>query len=572
MKARMPVMRPRRWLMGCRRVAAVVVTSAALASTATALSGCAIEIPLEPAKTPPHAQAPAAPAKPAAASSFAMLAILVAALLGGCAVGPDYRTPLVATPAQWSRTSVATTAPPVLPRWWTRLRDPLLNQLVAEAVDGNLDVATASARVREARASYRQAVGALLPTIANSGSARLAERTNSLSAAPGGANIGNPSSPIGPNGPSGLYQAGFDASWELDLFGANRRAIEAAEYGVDASDENLRAVLLTLVGDVASNFVEARGYQARIALARRTALLQDETSKITRDRLAAGTASAADLANATGQAATTRAVIPSLETAYAETVHRLSVLTGRPPAALGDRMARPRPIPAPKLPVPAGVPADVLLMRPDVRLAERRYAQSTARIGQAEAALYPSISLTGNIATFGTKLGDLGKSSSISWSLGPTLTVPIFNGGKLRAAVEIAQAQRDQQFLAYQASVLGALKDVEDALLSLSNERSRSRILATSTTTYRQAVSLSQSMYRSGSSSFLDVLTAERSVYGAEDALLQSRVRIAAGYIALNKALGGGWDGDVDVLTPEVIDVDTGPHPAGAIELSSAPL
>ncbi|MFC0239140.1 efflux transporter outer membrane subunit [Rhodopseudomonas telluris] len=496
--------------------------------------------------------------------------ILVAALLGGCAVGPDYRTPLLATPAHWSRTGGVTTAPPTLPRWWARLHDPLLDRLVTEAVGGNLDVATASARVREARASYRQAVGALLPTIANSDSARLVNGTNSLSAMPGGTNIGTPSSSVGSNDAAGLYQAGFDASWELDLFGANRRAVEAAGYGIDASDENLRAVLMTLVGDVASNYVQARGYQARIALARRTALSQDETTKITRNRLAAGTASAADLANATGQAATTRAFVPTLEAAYAEAVHRLSVLTGRPPAALADRMARPGPIPTPKLPVPAGVPADVLLLRPDVRLAERRYAQSTARVGQAEAALYPSVSLTGNIATSGTKLGDLGRNSSISWSLGPTLTVPIFKGGKLRAAVDIAQAQRDQQFLAYQASVLAALKDVEDALVSLGHERSRNGLLATSTTAYRQAASLSQSLYRSGSSSFLDVLTAERSLYSAEDALLQSRVKIVADYIALNKALGAGWDGDVDVLTPEVIDADTGPHPAGAIPLRRA--
>lgn len=565
MEARSGMTRARRWLMRCRRAGALVLASVTLASTATALSGCAIEIPLDPAKTPPPGQSPATPEKHAPAPAFAKLMIFVALLLGGCAVGPDYRTPVLATPTHWSQTAVVTTVPPALTRWWARLHDPVLDQLVTEAVDGNLDVATASARVREARASYRQAVGALFPTIANSDSARLAKGTSVPSTAPGGTALGSPSPPVGPNGTSGLYQAGFDASWEFDLFGANRRAVEAAAYGIDASDDNLRAVLLTLVGDVASNYVQARGYQARIALARRTALSQDETTKITRNRLAAGTASAADLANATGQAATTRAVVPTLETAYAETVHRLSVLTGRSPVDLAARMARPRPIPAPKLPVPAGLPADVLLMRPDVRLAERRYAQSTARIGQAEAALYPSVSLTGNIATSGTKLGDLGRNSSISWSLGPTLTVPIFNGGKLRAAVEIAQAQRDQQFLAYQASVLTALKDVEDALVSLSNEHARSRILTTSTTAYRQAASLSQSLYRSGSSSFLDVLTVERSLYGSEDALLQSRVRIVSDYIALNKALGGGWDGEVDALTPEVIDVDIGPHPAGPI-------
>lgn len=488
--------------------------------------------------------------------------ILAGVMLAGCAVGPDYQTPEFATPLQWSGGAGATAPrPPALTRWWSRLRDPLLDRILDEAVVGNLDVATAAARIREARASYRQAVGALLPTITNTDSVR-SSKEGGVPAVAGGRGVGDDNSASSRSaGGSGLYQAGFDASWELDLFGANSRAVEAAAYGVHASDDNLRAVLLTLIGDVASNYALARGYQARIALARRTAQSQDETTEITRRRLAAGTASAADVANATGQAATTRAVVPTLEIAYAETVHRLSILTGRPPAALSERMAQPRPIPAPKLPMAVGVPADVLLARPDVRLAERRYAQSTARIGQAEAALYPSVSLTGTIATASSRFGDLGRNSTIGWSYGPTLTVPIFNGGKLRAAVEIAKAQRDQQFLTYQASVLAALRDVEDALVALGHERSGARILANSATAYRQAVTLSQALYRSGSSSFLDVLTAERSLYGAEDALLQSRVRIVSDYIALNKALGGGWPGTVDRLTPAVIDASTGPQP-----------
>ena len=218
------------------------------------------------------------------------------------------------------------------------------------------------------------------------------------------------------------------------------------------------------------------------------------------------------------------------------------------------------PIPTPKLPVPTGIPVDLLLIRPDVRQAERQYAQSTAKIGQAEAARYPSVSLTGNIATAGTKLGDLGKNSSISWAFGPTLSVPVFNAGKLKAAVEIAEAQRDQSFAAYRSSVLTALKEVEDALLSLGKERIRSRTLLTSATAYRQAASLSQSLYKTGSSGFLDVLTAERSLYMAEDALLQSKTLITTDYIALNKALGGGWDGYIDVSRPEVVDANTGPH------------
>lgn len=524
------------------------------ATTAPRLQRTIMNIPLQPPFEPP-----AVPDQNTGTTPLRIaLLILTATLLAGCAVGPDYHATLLPTPSHWSAAAATQPSrPPDLSRWWTRLRDPLLNQLIDEAVAGNLDVATATAKIREARASYRQAIGALFPTLQNSDSVMRSKGVSARgpASAPAG---GGPASSF--DGPRTVFQAGFDASWELDLFGANRRAVEAAGYGADAAEEYLRATLVTLIGDVASNYVQARGFQARIALARRTASSHDEITQLTKNRFAAGSASAVDVANATGQAASTRAAIPTLETAYGEAVHRLSVLTGRPPAALNARLGRFMPIPAPKLPVPTGIPADILLTRPDVRQAERQYAQSTAKIGQAEAARYPNVSLTGNIATAGTRLGDLGRNSSISWSFGPTLSVPIFNAGKLEAAVDIAEAQRDQFFVAYRASVLAALKDVEDALLSLDRERARVRALATSATAYRQATNLSRSLYNAGSSSFLEVLTTERSLYSADDALIQSRVLIATGYIALNKALGGGWDGYIDASTPQIVDINVGPH------------
>lgn len=472
--------------------------------------------------------------------------MLTAALLSGCVVGPDYQRPFIALPAAWSDAGkAAPSRPPELAEWWRRLNDPLLDELVAEAVAGNLDVAASKAKIREARASYRQSAGTLFPSASGSGSA---SRNKSASSSSGAGDTYS------------QFQAGFDASWEVDLFGANRRGVEAARYGMDAAEEELRATLLTLVGDVTANYVEARGYQARIALARRTAASQNESAALTRTKLEAGAASAVDVANASGQAASTAAAIPELEAVYAQTVHRLSVLTGRPPAALTERLGKHAPIPRPKLPIPTGIPADVLLTRPDVRMAERQYAQATARIGQAEAARYPGVSLTGNIATSGLKLGDLGKSSSISWAFGPTLTVPVFNAGQLAAAVEVAQAQRDQSFIAYRASVLTALEDVENAIVALAQERIRNGRLASSVERYREAVTLSRSLYEAGSASFLDLLTAERSLYSAEDALIQSRVSITTSYIALNKALGGGWNGHVDTATPEVVDTGTGPH------------
>lgn len=487
----------------------------------------------------------------------------LALALSACAVGPDYMKPSLVVPAKYSSVDRAqSAAKPQLSRWWTRLGDPTLNALIEEAVQGNLDVATAKARVREARASYRQSVGTLFPTIKNTDSVTRQKNGSTVSSG-GDRTIAQTFT---------QHQVGFDASWEIDLFGKNQRGVEAAGYGVEAADGQLRLALLTLVGDVASNYVQARGYQARIALARRTAGAQRETARLTKTRFDAGGASGVDVATATGQASTTEAAIPSLEVSYAEAVHRLSVLTGRAPGDLTERMKRGGPIPRPKLPMPAGIPADILLSRPDVGQAERLLAQATARIGQAEAARYPTVSLTGNIATTGLKVGDLGKNSSIGWSFGPTLNVPIFNGGQLRAAVEVEQARRDQNFVAYRASVLKALEEVENALVATAQERIRYGKLTASVESYRQAATLSRSLYQGGSADFLIVLDAERSLYSAEDALVQSRITLATSYIALNKALGGGWDGVVDASRPEIIDRDMGPRlaangqPTGQVE------
>lgn len=490
-------------------------------------------------------------------------------MLAGCAVGPDYRQPEMAVPDKWASVGAMTPASrPELAQWWTRLNDPLLDALIDEAVAGNLDVATARAKVREARALYRQAAGTAWPSLRASvsgtrsgGPGRMSPGASSTTSSTASSTTSSTTNINSGTGNAGdLFQAGFDASWELDLFGANRRAQEAAKYGVDAAQWGLSAALLTLIGDVTSSYVQARGYQARLALARDTAASQEETARITRLKFEAGASSGLDAANAAGQAQSTRAAIPAFEAAYAQTVHGLSVLTGQPPEALLDRMEQPEPLPTPTLPVSLGVPADVLLARPDVRLAERRYAQSTAKVGQAEAARYPSVSLTGSLITSATRPGDLGQRSSIGWAFGPSLTVPLFNGGRLKAGVEVAQAERDQSFIAWRAAVLNALKDVEGASVALYQENERIAALRASAASYRTAADLARLLYRAGSTSFLDVLTAERSLYLAEDALIQSRVLFTTHYVALNKALGGGWNGHIDTSTPEVVDAHTGPH------------
>lgn len=485
-----------------------------------------------------------------AASAFSCA--LLAAILAGCAVGPDYQAPAVALPTQWTNApKQRAAAPHDLTRWWAALRDRTLDALIEEAVDGNLDVAAAKARIREARATRKQAIAALFPT---------AEGTGSLTRNKTGNSAPSETAPVRYS-PYTLYQAGFDASFELDVFGGNKRSLEAATRSLEASFDDLDSALLTLVGDVASNYVEARGYQARIALAKRTAASMRATAALTQSKFDAGSASAVDVAKATAQAASTEANIPSLTTAYVEAVHRVAILLGRDPTALDARLRREVPIPAPRLPLKAGIPADVLSRRPDVRKAERQLAQYTAKIGVATAALYPDVSLTGNISTSAQKAGDLGKSSTIGWSYGPSVTVPIFNAGNLLAAVEVAEAQRDEYFLAFRSSVLTALEDVENTLVALSEERKRAAKLGESARNYGEAARLSRALYQTGSSSFLDVLDAERSAYSAEDSLLQSRVAITTDYVALAKALGGGWSGPVDVSKPEIVDVGTLPHP-----------
>ena len=469
------------------------------------------------------------------------------ALLAGCSVGPDYQTPpSIAAPQQWNTPATAKPKALNLTRWWARLGDPTLDKLIAEAVAGNLDVATAEANVRAARASYLQAGGSLWPSLQGSGG--FTRQRTAPAQGSGNSATGN------------LYQAGFDAAWEIDLFGANRRAAEAAGYGVDAAEENLRAALLTLIGDVATNYADARGYQKRIELARRIVDSQRETADLTRAKFSVGTGSALDAARADAEVASTEAQIPVLEAARAGAVHRLGILLGREPGAVATEMAQSADLPTLTQDPPREAPAEVLANRPDVRAAERSLAQSTAQIGVAEAARYPNISLTGSIATYGAQFGDLGKHSTLGWSFGPSVTVPIFQGGALQAAVELAQAQRDQSFLAYRAAVLTALEDVENASVGLNQERIRRERLTAQVTHSREAARLARLLYDNGASAFLDVLDAERTLFAAEQSLLESEVAVVTDYVALAKALGGGWDQPVDSSQPAVVDADMGPR------------
>lgn len=451
----------------------------------------------------------------------------------GCAVGPDYQgAPAMAMPSQWaSQKADEPVAPAVLSSWWRRFEDPLLNQLVQEAVQANLDVASAKASLRQARASYKVTSGASWPSL---------EASASVGRSGDASNAAN------------LFQSGFDAGWEIDLFGANRRATEAARYEVEATESDLRSTLLSMIGDVATYYLEARGYQARTAYARKSAESLRQTAALTRAKFASGSASAADVASIEGQAASIEAEIEALQANYAQSVHRLGVLLGQVPNALYSRLDAPTPLPAAPRTVALGIPADVLLARPDVRAAERRLAQYTAKVGQAEAARYPSISLSGSMFVSGRNPSEMAKRSAISWSWGPSISIPIFEGGRLVAAVERARAQQDEFAIAFHAAVLSAFEEVENAAVALSRERTRNARLAASAQAYEQAATLALALYQTGSTSQFEVLDAYRSLYSSQSSLIQSDVQIAIDYISLNKALGGGWDGAITVDSPSL--------------------
>ncbi|MCF8481938.1 MAG: efflux transporter outer membrane subunit [Rhodospirillum sp.] len=484
--------------------------------------------------------------------SFIRGSAMALILLTGCSVGPEYETPDVSIPWRWANEKNETTSSiPVsetsasvvrerLAAWWTRMGDPLLDDLVRQAVEGNLDVASAKARVREARAARDKAVGGLWPSGGGSGSVSQA-KSGTASAATS-------------------FSLGLDASWELDLFGGNRRAVEGAERSTEAAEWELRATLLTLIGDVVQSYVDAREAQARLALSRDTSVAQGRTADLTRTLVQAGSATTVDLRKAEAEAISADADGLSHETDFAQAAHRLAVLLGKAPGALTVTLTEPRPIPQPIASLPAGIPATVLSVHPTIQQAERELAKATAAIGAAEAERYPSVSLTGSLSTSAVRAGDLFSTSSISWAIGPSISLPLFNQGELAAAVTEAEAQRDQALIAYRQAVLTALEDVENALVALSRETSRLVSLRAVAAAYRESASLSRELYQAGAASFLEVLDAERSLYSSEDAVLQSQAAIAADHIALAKALGGGWDGAVDSSTPEVVDEESGPR------------
>jgi NodT family efflux transporter outer membrane factor (OMF) lipoprotein len=460
--------------------------------------------------------------------------LLTAAGLGltGCAmVGPDYQAPSPSVPASWYRVDVVGNSiaraetPGDLSHWWHGLDDPLLSELVDEALRASPDLRSALARLREARARRAAAATGRFPTVSASASA---SRNQS-------------SEEIGSGATRNFFSAGFDANWELDVFGGVRRSIEAAEADLESSVASLHGTQVSLVAEVALNYVDVRTSQTLLDVARANLDTQSETLQLTEWRAQAGLVSSQDVEQARSNREQTRAQIPALEISLAEAEHRLDLLLGKPPGTLHARLAAADSLPAVSEQVAVGIPADTLRQRPDVRAAERRLAAETARVGVAEAARYPAFNLSGSIGLEALTLGALGNSGAGTSSLFAGITTPIFDAGRLRSQVEIQDAVREQALVAYEQSVLIALQDVENALVELARNRERGEALANAVDSARKAALLARQRYSTGLIDFQSVLDSERSVLLLEESLASNRANGMQALIRLYKALGGGW-------------------------------
>lgn len=467
--------------------------------------------------------------------------LLVALALAGCKIGPDHRAPQSSVPNQFAHTdSVASTntAPIDLAEWWSVFNDARLSALMRTATSSNLDVRIAQARVLEARAQRGLSRSVLWPQVNVNGSysrSRLSENTLN------GQQILQTGKPL----ENDLFDAGLDMSWEIDVFGGARRAVEAAQAELESSVESGRDTLVSVLAEVGFSYLDLRAAQRQLVVARENLKAQEQTLVLTKDRFQAGLASELDTARSQAQVAATRAQIPPLEEAQQRAIHRLAVLLGKPPGELDAELVREAAIPTATPRVPVGLPSDLLLRRPDVRRAERQLASATARIGVAKGEWFPKFYLTGAAGLQSIDTEDFFDGGSRFWSIGPSLRWPIFNAGRIRQNVKIQTARQEQALLQYEKSVLTALEEVENALVAFGREQERLRSLAESEQASRRSVALATDRYRGGLVSFLDVLEAERSLLAVQDGVVQSERQLGQNLIRLYKALGGGWTAEV---------------------------
>ncbi len=462
-----------------------------------------------------------------------IIAALAVALLAGCAVGPDYQPPKTDVSGQWTSPLAGgeTNGPVDLAVWWSHFHDPNLDAFEALAVQSNLTLRAAETRVREARAERDVVAGGLWPTLnANGSYSRNHYSRNTFPPLPS-------TVPLDYN----LYNAGFDAAWELDVFGGTRRATEAATADLGAAEFGWHDALVSLLAEVARDYLEARGYQQRLVITRQNIQVEQDTLELTSNRFENGLSSDLDVQQATALLTATQAQVPSLEAGFAQSSHHLATLLGQPPGALMEAMSAEKPIPVTPPVVPVGLPSELLQRRPDIQRAERELAAATARIGAAKADLFPKFYLTGMAGLQSVSADHWFDDASRYWSAGPSVQWELFEAGRIRANVRVQNARQETALDTYQQAVLTALEDAENALVAYAKEQVRRESLAQSVQADQQALELSTQLYQSGLADFLRVLDSERALYAAQDALVQSDQSVAQDLVQLYKALGGGW-------------------------------
>jgi multidrug efflux system outer membrane protein len=514
----------------------------------------------------------------------AAAAAVAAGAATGCMVGPNYKVPPTPAPADYGESHPGPTTkasqPVDLAVWWRTFNDPELNSLITRAIAGNNTFLQAQARVRQARAQLGVEWGNEFPTLDLDGGYTRTQTSRAAKGVSTATSSGNTTSGSGTTTTTGgsttgtgttgttttggtgsstagsassltsgltkrqvdLYQAGFDAGWEIDVFGGNRRAIEAAEDDLEVQVDARRNALVTLTSEVARDYVTLRGDQLQLGYANSNLASEKSTLELTRSRFRAGLTSDLDVANAEASVAETAATVPTLEISIKQQIHAISILLGLEPMALASELGRDAPIPVTPSEVPVGLPSELLRRRPDVRQAERQLAENTANVGVAVAQLFPKFSLTGSVGQESTRFGLIARDASTIWSFGPTMEWQILSYTQLQSEVRVTNAEQAQALYAYHQTVLQSFGDVEDALIAYAQDQVRTKALQDEVSANQRAVDLSTQLYTRGLGDFLNVLTAQRALFAAQNDLAISQSNVATDLVQLYKALGGGWD------------------------------
>ncbi|WP_051309828.1 efflux transporter outer membrane subunit [Desulfogranum japonicum] len=467
-------------------------------------------------------------------------------MLTGCSVvGPAYSPPEIEVGKNWTAQYQQTVQEQssTLASWWNTLEDPQLIDLIDQALLHNLDLQEVQSRVRQARLERIVTRASLFPTLDGSGSARKSYTRDSG----------------GEGRETDAYSAGFDASWEIDLFGGVRKSVEASQADYEASVESLRDTRVSLIAEVALDYIQVRTYQERLRVARENILSQQQTLDLLTALSKAGRGDELAIAQARYNLESSKANIPDMQTGFQEYINSLAILTGKPAGTLQQQFLEQRPIPTASMELAIGVPADLLRRRPDIRQAERELAAQTARVGEAKAELYPKLSLTGSIGLEAISADKLINAPTRLWSLGPTFSWPIFRAGALRNQVKIEDEQMQQQILQYKAAVLNATEEVENAIIAYANEQQKLQRLQEGSKAARLAEQLAEHQYATGMTGFSDVLDAQRSLLSFEDQIAQSSGTVLSNLIRLYKALGGGWQSMSETDAPHTTVTKTNP-------------